>query len=205
MEGDKIIYTELDKLTFDQKIIFGLSCIKRIIHLYTVFENSESITSLETPIPKDKIYDMLTVNIEYISRISENSKCDIKLLDRKIKLLETLLIDSEEDNSIEAIILFQIVVIMIDLLEYIKEKDDEKVQYCTENMIELINQIKGDELLKKYPKKTDEEIDQLLDTLFEEEYEVESVIVEIIKNDVNKLEEYIRENKIRYNNNQNCE
>jgi hypothetical protein len=190
----------LKELTFEQNINFGLSCINRLKHLPSVFINSdnEGINYLNEIVPKENIENILNNMVNKLSQIGlSDSMAEIY---ESIKLLEKLLIDDEIYNSPEKNIFFYYVVIIIHLFEYIEEKDCKSIYWCSNAVLEILNQIKYDEYLKINKNGNDKEMEGYVDAEIDNEIKKQLEIIKILKeDDKNKLDNYIENNKIKYN------
>jgi hypothetical protein len=114
--------------------------------------------------------------------------------------MEKLLLDDDIESGIEKQIFFHYVVIIIHILEYIKENKNEYIELCSDGMVEIINQVKSDEYYKNNEKCTDEELERYTDLMIDEEVKKEIEIIKIIKSgNKEMLNEYIENNKIEYN------
>ena len=91
------------------------------------------------------------------------------------------------------------VIIIIHILEYIKEKDKKYIDLCSDAMVEIINQGKSAEYWTKYPECSDDELYEYVDTMIGGEVKREIEIIKIVKTGNEKmLNEYIKSNEIEY-------
>ncbi|MDR1316670.1 MAG: hypothetical protein LBK13_07335 [Spirochaetales bacterium] len=202
MNSNKIIYDSINGLSFEQNIMFALACINRLKHLPQVFINSETygIEYLNGIIPKDKIENILN---EIINKIYYN-QIKINEIDADMEILEKLLLDDDIESGIEKQLFFCYVVIVIHILEYIKENKKEYIELCSDNMIEIVDYIK----CKEYETKNnledyyilDEKMEKYLEQFCADEVKKEIEIIKIIKSgNKEMLNEYIKNNEIEYN------
>ena len=198
MDDNKKVYDLINGLDVEQNILFALSCINRIKHLPQLFINTEkyAMEYLDKIIPKEIIESTLT---EIIDKVHFN-KIQSTEIDKTIELLEELLLDDDIESCVLKQLFSYYVLIIINILKYIKENKNEYIELCSDDIREIINQAKSDEYCKKNNKCTDKELNKHIELIIDEEVKKEIEIIKIIK-DGNKelLNEYIKNNKIEYN------
>jgi hypothetical protein len=190
----------LKGLTFEQNIDFCFSCINRLRHLPQMFINSDNggIDYLNEIIPKENIENVLNDIVNKISKILLND--NTVETDENIKFLEKLLIDDEIYNSTEKNIFFYYIIIIIHLFEYIKERDCKSIYWCSNAILEILNQTKYDEYCKINKNGNDKEMEEYVDMEIDNEIKKQIEIIKLLKeNDKNKLNNFIENNKIKYN------
>jgi hypothetical protein len=203
MECNKKVYEILPELTYKQNIQFALSCLDRVKHLCPLFLNSNQYGIeylIKEIMPRDAIELLINTTIQDL-RDPINIKKET--ITNKVELLESLLLDSEEENSTESAIFFQIIITMINTLEYIRDKDINSIGLCSDDIVELINQAKSNEYYINNPNASDEEISEYADLLIDKDVEIQIEIIKKIKNaeDTTEIDKYIENNKIEYNSN----
>ena len=199
-----MVYDTIKSLNPEQNIIFALSCINRIKQLPQLFINSYTygIEYLDKIIPKNTIENILNETLDKI--IGKNiKKAEIN---KNIELLDKLLLDDDIENRIEKQLFSHYVIILIHILEYINEHNNKYIELCSDNMVEIINQIKGEKYelennLVGYIYIVDDKYDEYVDRFIDEEIKIEMEIIERIKGgNTEMLDEYIENKKIEYNN-----
>jgi hypothetical protein len=118
-------------------------------------------------------------------------------------LLKKLLLDDDIESGMEKQLFFHYILILIHILEYINDNNNKYIEFCSDNMVEIINQVKSEEyelknnLTGSYI--ADEEMAKYIDDYIDIEIKIEIEIIEKIKNGNNEiLNEYIENNKIEY-------
>jgi hypothetical protein len=200
MNFSKSIYDNIKELTMEQNIVFVLSCLNRLKHLLKLFTNSDTygINYLDKIIPKETIEDMLNDIIKKLY----NKPLDINKneINNDIKILEKMLLDDDIESCTVKQIFFYYIVIMIHTFEFILTKEHKYIELCSDAMMEIINQTKGNEFNKNNPQWTDEEFYKNVDMEIDKELEKEIEIIKIIRTGDKKiLDEYIENNKLEYN------
>jgi hypothetical protein len=199
MDFNKLINKAVDELTFEQNIQFALSGINRVKPLTKLFlcsdlnglkylENFISIEEMETG-----INDIINYITNYPENIGQNN------IYENITFLKKLLLDDEIEAATEKQIFFWYVIIIIHILEYILHKNCKSIYWCSNAIIEIINQTKYDECKNNNSQWTDGEIVKYVDNEIDKEIGKEIEIIKIIKTGNKKLlEEYVINNMLEY-------
>jgi hypothetical protein len=196
--NDKV-YDLIETLNNKQNKKFCLTCLYRLKHLLELFIKSDSFAAkyLDKIIPLNTIENELDKIIDkiYLNQIQNND------IDKNIYFLEKMLLDDDDyGNETEKAIFSYYVIILIHILEYIRENDNKYIKLCSDDMVEIINQAKFMEYHTKNTNCSDEEMEKYVDLIIDEEVEKEIKIIEIIQNGTDEtLEKYIEKNKIEYN------
>jgi hypothetical protein len=194
MDCNEKVYELIKELSREQTIYFGITCVTRVLHLYKLFDESEDSKYVESIIPKKERYNTIISVVDYIKK---GKRYDSSKIEQYIEKLETLVPDDEDvGGGVEASVAGYIITSIIAILEFI-QGDKESIFWCSDSMIESLNQMKLDELYEKYPDFSDEKIEELVNIIFEKEVEIEIEIIDMIKNNVAEkmLEEFILRNR----------
>jgi hypothetical protein len=190
----------IKELTAEQNIIFALTCINRLKHLPQLFINSESygIKHLDQIIPKNTIENILN---EIINKLyNEPLKIKHNKLNKNIELLEKLLLDDEIETGALKNIFFYYVIIIIHILSYIKNNKYDEIYWCSNAVLEILNQMEYERYNNEHKNCIDSEVLEYVDLMIKNEMGKEKQIIKIIKTGNKKiLDEYIKDNKIEYN------
>jgi hypothetical protein len=198
MECNEKVYVLLKELSYEQNIRFATSCLERIKHLYPLFLDSNQYGVeylIKEVMPKDEIEISINSAIDELKNVTLNTEKE--RIDKKLELFEKLLLDCDIESSTESSIFFQIILTLINILEYIRDKDIDSVELCSDNVIELINQAKSNEYCENNQNASDEEACEYVDFLIDKEVEIQIEIIQKIKN-AEAILKYIVDNKIEY-------
>lgn len=188
--NEKQIKKLLEILSKEQLISFGLSCVDRTIHLYQEME--ESLGKL----PKSKNYDAIISILDFVKK--DIQFADKRKINAQIRKCENIL--EYLDDSDEA--WFPILYIgesIISIMNYYLDDNIEEILTCSENNLELINQLKSDEYTNTINSDaSDKEIEDYLEKFYAKEFQIEAQIIDMIKRNVSKdeLDKFISNNKI---------
>jgi hypothetical protein len=201
MTCNELVYALVNELTVEQNIKFASSCINRVKHFLKIFVNKAPfiIAYFKEAIPENNIENKLR---EILDRIFiEPFNIENDEIDKDIEFLEKLLVDDDEvDSSTEKQLFFYSVIIIIHILEYIKEKDEKYIDLCSDAMVEIINQVKSAEYWTKHPECSDDELYEYVDKMIKDEVKRETEIIEMIKIGNEKtLKNCIDSSAIEYN------
>jgi hypothetical protein len=201
MDRNRKVYDLINDLDVYQNITFALTCVNRLRHLPKLFINSNcyGIEYLNKIIPKNTIENIID---EIVNEIT-SGEINTQEINEIRKLLDKMLLDDDIENSIEKQLFFYYVVIIIHILEYIKDGKINYIELCSDAMVEIINEIEG----KKYSSKmnlddyyiVDEKMRKYIDKSIDDEINKEIDIIKIIKDGSKEtLNEYLKNNKIEY-------
>lgn len=196
MECNSKVYSLIKKITREQKIQFGIFSIRRVVGIYEQFEKSEDSEIVNTEIPQGERYNLLISIIKYLQDNKEYDKDKIK---HYIDLLESLVTDDEDDgNSTGLTIAGYVITGTIAVLEFIQNDDVKRIFWCSDSIIEIMNQVKSEEYYSKYPDYSDDEIEKLVDASIDDEVKIEKEIITMIQSDLGmeELEQYIEKNLV---------
>ena len=108
--------------------------------------------------------------------------------------VETLVLDIENiyENNIKNILAMLVAQNLLYLYEFEETKSNEEIFNCSENTLEILNQLQSDIFFQKL-KGDDEDLDSYLQKFFDNEYGVQLEAIELMKdrkfNDLNFLEQ----------------
>lgn len=175
----------IDLLNFEEKKEFGFFCFDRIIDLYKDVDLNVNINIADKNIEKGTAF--LTLKSIY-KFLKETNKPSLFEIESRVKLSYSLILDIEElfDNNIPNILASLVAQGLNYLLIFEIEKNDELIYNCSENNLEILNQLKS-EYFFKIMDGNDEDLDDFLDQIFENEYKIQLQAIELIKQ--NKKEE----------------
>ena len=101
-------------------------------------------------------------------------------------------IENIYENNIKNILAMLVAQNLLYLYEFEETKSNEKIFNCSENTLEIVNQLQSDIFFQKL-KGDDEDLDSYLQKFFDNEYGVQLEAIELIKdrkfNDLNFLEQ----------------
>jgi hypothetical protein len=200
MDFKKTLNSLINDLDYEQSITFALSCLFRQKHLPKLFidSNTWGIEEINKIFPKNNIEDKLNEIINKVN-LRQTNEIDVDL-----EILDKYLLDFEDENSIEYSLFFNYVCIIIYLLEYLKQNDIEKIEWCSNKIIESVDTIKTREYEIKMNLEdcyiVDKKMKNFLKIFTDAEEEKEIEIIKFIKSEDNEgLHGYIENNKIEYN------
>ncbi|AEW86667.1 hypothetical protein C3B47_13920 [Flavobacterium columnare] len=181
----KQMQESIDLLNFEEKKEFGFFCFDRIIDLYKDVDLNVNINIADKNIEKGTAF--LTLKSIY-KFLKETNKPSLFEIESRVKLSYSLILDIEElfDNNIPNILASLVAQGLNYLLIFEIEKNDELIYNCSENNLEILNQLKS-EYFFKIMDGNDEDLDDFLDQIFENEYKIQLQAIELIKQ--NKKEE----------------
>ena len=128
---------------------------------------------------------------EFLSKKNDNFHDLFNVNKTKV---ETLVLDIENiyENNIKNILAMLVAQNLLYLYEFEETKSNEKIFNCSENTLEIVNQLQSDIFFQKL-KGDDEDLDSYLQKFFDNEYGVQLEAIELIKdrkfNDLNFLEQ----------------
>lgn len=189
MECNTRIYLLINELTLNKKILFGLSNINRVIKIYRKYIDI-NISEINIDKYNTLILILNSIMIREDSNIQENND--------EIKVLETFLSNDYYGSSVELAVSNYIITGIIAVLEFIKTNNIERIYWCSDCVIEILNQIEFEKYYSKYPKYSDDEIENLVDETITKEVIIQENMIKLIKEDVTDicLNQYIEENQI---------
>lgn len=195
MKLEKKIDNLLNSLNHNQKIEFGIFCVKRALDLYKKVDETEDLSIVDPSIAKGKAFERLSNIFSFITQKTNLNNLKIKEL---ISLCEPLILDIEEIfyNTTENEVSMLVAQGVDYLLRYLLQNDDKYIFYCSSNNIEILNQLKSDEYFQE--QEDDEKLYDYLEPIFEKELIVQIKGLEYIKKeDLNSLDKLINHNKIQ--------
>jgi hypothetical protein len=204
MECNEKVYKLLKEFSYEQNIQFALSCLERIRHIYPLFLNSNQYGIeylIKEIMPKNEFEVLINSVIYELENNALNiEKEHIDKINKKLELLDELLLDDDIESSAESSIFFQIILTIINILEYIQDKDIDSIELCSDNIIKLIGLAKSNEYYKDNQNASDEEVNKYVDFLIDKEIEVQIEIIQKIKTieEKEKRHKYIENSKIEY-------
>jgi hypothetical protein len=164
----------INEQTMDQNIQFALSCLKRLDFLSKLVRNSDV----------KKIVGNINNILETINDI-----------DKYLKTLKQLLLNDNVERETEDELMNYYVLIIMQIFEYIKTKDNKYIYKCSDTVLDIIRTITAHE----YYKENDDEMELYcyFDMALEPEVNKQKEIIKITRTGNKKqLEEYINRNTI---------
>jgi len=192
---DKVI-NELSMLSKQEKVKFCSSCVHRVIQLYKKFDAEEDISQSIPKASKGEGYSFLSSILDFIDdKLMISSKKEII---EQIKKCDPLIVDFNiYGNSVNVYVAQLIAQTISFILEFYIEDDNKKINYCVDNILEILNQKKSDEYYNVNPKGSNTELRLYLNDIFTKELEIEESLISAIKeNDDRKLKYIISNNLI---------
>jgi hypothetical protein len=164
----------IDEQTIDQNIQFALSCLKRLDFLSKLLVNSDVENIVE--------------NINNLSETTDD-------IDKYLKILKPLLLHDDVEREMEAELMNYYILLITQILEYIKTKDNKYIYTCSDAILNIIRTTVANE----YYKENEDEMELYcyFDMALEPEINHQKKIIEIIKTgNEQQLAGYINKNKI---------
>jgi hypothetical protein len=197
MNVNEKVYDSINNLTNTQKMHFGIFCAERIIELYKYFDEMVKTENLKQLIPNENGYNILRNILNYIENgINENESYKIN---NYIKICASLMPDYDEYGGDYETIVAQYIGRAIGfLLEFYNTKDNKFINWCSDNIIEVINAVESYKYRKSNENINNEERRKYIEKCYEEEIKLELNFIKLLKNNIDKetMEKYINENKI---------
>lgn len=175
----KDIYIALKNLSREEKIRYGIICMKRIIDLYNIFDvfiANKNVTDLNN-LSGFKILNNILQDIE----VNINNLSDKDLLieiNNCIKLIPV----GEEYEGYEASIAQNVAGTMLFILKFYKENNDRYIELCTDNIIEIINNLRSTYFRKNEISGCSEREYKI--NSYQQEYQIELNIIEMIRSHI---------------------
>ena len=186
-----LIEKALIDLDFKQKKAFGFFCFRRVENLYSNIDEYIDISLANKDLPKGSAYKTLLKMSEFLFKKNDNFHDLFNVNKTKV---ETLVLDIENiyENNIKNILAMLVAKNLLYLYEFEETKSNEEIFNCSENTLEILNQLQSDIFFQKL-KGDDEDLDSYLQKFFDNEYGVQLEAIELIKdrkfNDLNFLEQ----------------
>lgn len=174
---EKELKNKLDKLSYKQNILFGLTCFLRTKHFYKTFEKDNDLSLIHKSI-QENFSDFLEKILIDLNTNSDNLK---NTFSENLEFSHFAIIDDVFGSSVENFSAQLVAIIASGVLEYGKTKKIEHIEYCIENILEIINQNASDLLYNKFPEKSDDEIESDLDEYYLSELSIQNTIIEMIQ------------------------
>ncbi|WP_298538602.1 hypothetical protein [uncultured Aquimarina sp.] len=188
----------LNTLNKEQKKSFGIFCLERVLSLYKKVDETENLNIVDSSIKKGEAYKRLE------SIFNEVKNKEISDIDKLIEACDPLILDTEEifDNTSENEISGLVAQGLDYLLNFEQSEDEEFIEYCSSNNIEILNQLKAREYyVQSNFKANDDEIMNYVKPLFEKEYEIQIQAINFIKEqNLEGIKNLIKANLIEWSN-----
>jgi hypothetical protein len=198
MNINKEIYGYINNLTDTQKMYFGIYCAERVIELYIDFDKMVENEKLEPLIVGGNGYKILREILNYINNnINEN---ETNKIDNYIKICASLMPDYDEYGGDYETIVAQYIPRTIGfILEFYNKKDNQFINWCSDNIIEIINSVESYNYRKTNKNVNNDETRKYVVECYDKEIKIELELIKLLKNNCNEeiIEKYIIENKIR--------
>ena len=116
------------------------------------------------------------------SHQKETSHPSVSEIKNRINICYSLILDVEEifDNNIPNIVASLVAQGLDYLLNFELEKSEDFIYNCSENNLEILNQLKS-EYFFKIMNGDDDDLDDFLDQIFENEYKIQLKALDLIK------------------------
>jgi len=172
MNKTKQIKNRFNLLTTENKVLFVLFCLERVHKLYELFEKEVE----EDNVPyADRFIGGSTTLSTFINTVLADYKTlqtsQIEDLYESIKILAP---EEDEYSSYQAAIAVNIVLIALDVLALLKEKD---IAAPTDYVLDILNNLKSETFFVENPDSDDEACEQYLDQYYEQEYQIEEELL----------------------------
>lgn len=181
----KLVQESTSLLNFKKKKEFGFFCLNRVIDLYKDVDLNIDISEADKNIQKGTAFLTLKSIYEFLKETNNPSVSEIK---NRINICYSLILDVEDifDNNIPNIVTSLVAQGLDYLLNFELEKSEDFIYNCSENNLEILNQLKS-EYFFKIMNGDDDNLDDFLDPIFEIEYRIQLQALDLIKQ--NKKEE----------------
>jgi hypothetical protein len=177
----EIVQESIRLLNFEEKKEFGFFCLERVIDIYKNVDLNIDISEADKNIQKGTAFLTLKAIYQFLKETNNPSVSEIK---NRINVCYSLILDVEVifDNNIPNIVASLVAQGLDYLLNFQLEKSEDFIYNCSENNLEILNQLKSDYFFKVM-NGDDEDLDDFLDPIFENEYRIQLQALDLIKQD----------------------
>jgi len=194
---DKVIEL-ISELNNNQKKSFAIYCLERVINLYAKVDEKEDLSIVDATIKKGEAFQKLQL---IFNKIKNSNQVDN--IEELIAACDPLILDVEEvfDNTTENEVAVLVAQGVDYLLRYLQNEQNEYIEYCSSNNIEILNQLKSNQFyIQSNFKASDEEIMENVDTFLEQEYEIQIQMLELVLQEKDdEIEKLLADNIISWN------
>lgn len=175
----KLVQESISLLNFEKKKEFGFFCLDRIIDLYKDVDLNIDISEADKNIQKGTAFITLKSIYQFLKETDNPSVSEIK---NRINICYSLILDIEDiyDNNVPNIVASLVAQGLDYLLNFELEKSEDFIYNCSENNLEILNQLKS-EYFFKVMDGDDNDLDDFLDQIFENEYKIQLHALDLIK------------------------
>lgn len=175
----KLVQESISLLNFEQTKEFGFFCLDRIIDLYADVDLNIDISEADKNIQKGTAFLTLKSIYQFLKETNNPSVAEIK---NRINICYSLILDVEDifDNDIPNTVASLVAQGLDYLLNFELEKSEDFIYNCSENNLEILNQLKS-EYFFKVMNGDEEDLDDFLDPIFENEYKTQLEALDLIK------------------------
>jgi hypothetical protein len=177
----EIVQESIRLLNFEEKKEFGFFCLERVIDIYKNVDLNIDISEADKNIQKGTAFLTLKAIYQFLKETNNPSVSEIK---NRINVCYSLILDVEVifDNNIPNIVASLVAQGLDYLLNFQLEKSEDFIYNCSENNLEILNQLKS-EFFFNVMNGDDEDLDDFLDPIFENEYRIQLQALDLIKQD----------------------
>jgi hypothetical protein len=175
----KLVQESIGLLNFEEKKEFVFFCLDRIIDLYKDVDLNIDISETDENIQKGTAFITLKSIYQFLKETNNPSASEIK---NRMNICYSLILDVEAiyDNNIPNIVASLVAQGLGYLLNFELEKSEDFIYNCSENNLEILNQLKS-EYFFKVMNGDDNDLDDFLDQIFENEYKIQLQALDLIK------------------------
>lgn len=175
----KLVQESISLLNFEEIKEFGFFCLDRIIDLYADVDLNIDISKADTNIQKGTAFLTLKSVYQFLKEANNPSIAEIK---NRINICYSLILDVEDifDNDIQNTVASLVAQGLDYLLNFELEKSEDFIYNCSENNLEILNQLNS-EYFFKVMNGDEEDLDDFLDPIFENEYKIQLQALDLIK------------------------
>ena len=175
----KLLQESINLLNFEKTKEFGFFCLDRIIDLYADVDLNIDISEADKNIQKGTAFLTLKSIYQFLKETNNPSVAEIK---NRINICYSLILDVEDifDNDIPNTVASLVAQGLDYLLNFELEKSEDFIYNCSENNLEILNQLKS-EYFFKVMNGDEEDLDDFLDPIFENEYKTQLQALDLIK------------------------
>jgi hypothetical protein len=175
----KLVQESISLLNFEKTKEFGFFCLDRIIDLYADVDLNIDISKADKNIQKGTAFLTLKSIYQFLKETNNPSVAEIK---NRINICYSLILDVEDifDNDIPNTVASLVAQGLDYLLNFELEKSGDFIYNCSENNLEILNQLKS-EYFFKVINGDDDDLDNFLDPIFENEYKTQLQALDLIE------------------------
>ncbi|MDW8852393.1 hypothetical protein SD960_19990 [Flavobacterium sp. MMLR14_040] len=175
----KLVQESISLLNFEKTKEFSFFCLDRIIDLYADVDLNIDISKADKNIQKGTAFLTLKSIYQFLKETNNPSVAEIK---NRINICYSLILDVEDifDNDVPNTVASLVAQGLDYLLNFELEKSEDFIYNCSENNLEILNQLNS-EYFFKVINCDEEDLDDFLDPIFESEYKIQLQAFDLIK------------------------